>query len=141
MLIFTYSFRDFDPWPLEFWVGGRTSWWHKYVEDDTSGHEARKERRLPRHSKAPHSGLHPSGKAVPPKGPITSQTTTRWGIIQTITAGLWNLPHSGAAASYAPLDPGIGSPDINGHHSYGLGNTQLLAHAGAFTSRAIHPSP
>lgn len=71
--LFLLSFRDFNPWLLKFWVGGRTSRWHKHVEDDTSGHEAGKDRRLPRHSKAPHSDLRPSGKAVPPKGPITSQ--------------------------------------------------------------------
>lgn len=44
------------------------------MEDDTSGHEAGKYQRLPRHSKARHNDLHPCGKAVPPKGPITSQT-------------------------------------------------------------------
>lgn len=91
-LIFTYSFRDFDPWLLGFRVEGRASSRHKHVEEDPSGHEAGKDWRLPRLSKAPHTDPHPSGKALPPKGPITWQTVPPdGGIIQTVTVGLWNL--------------------------------------------------
>lgn len=68
----SYSFRYFNNWLLRLGVGGRTSWWHQHAEDDTSGQEAGKDWRLPRLSEASHSDLHPSGKAVPPKGPLTS---------------------------------------------------------------------